>query len=66
MEETIAKCYVGDESQWVQTNEICQPHIDGSMIPPEVVTTLIPDENGNVIEVLGVSREIHERKEVEL
>ena len=66
MAERVVKFYEGDEFQQVQTHEIWQPHKDGTMIPTEVVTTLIPDENGTVIEVLGVSRDIRERKEAEL
>lgn len=66
MTERVVKFYEGDEFQQVQPNEIWQPHKDGTMIPTEVVTTLIPDENGTVIEVLGVSRDIRERKEAEL
>ena len=66
MAERVVKFYEGDEFQQVQPNEIWQPHKDGTMIPTEVVTTLITDENGTVIELLGVSRDIHERKEAEL
>jgi len=40
-------------------NQICK---DGSIIHTEVVTTLLPDSSGKVIEILGVSRDITERK----
>ncbi len=55
----------GDESGRIQTNEILQTRRDGSIVPTEVVTTLIPDEAGNITQVQGVTRDITERKMVE-
>ena len=40
-------------------------HKDGRIVPTEVVTTLLIDENGEINEILGVSRDITERKESE-
>ena len=55
----------GDESARVQTHEILQTCKDGSIIPTEVVTTLVTDDNGKVKEIVGVSRDIKERREAE-
>jgi PAS domain S-box-containing protein len=49
----------------VQTHEIVQTCKDGSTVPTEVVTTLIPDSEGRVTLIQGVSRGISERKRVE-
>jgi signal transduction histidine kinase/PAS domain-containing protein len=46
--------------------EIDQVHKDGSIIPTEVVTTLITDANGALTEILGVTRDITERKQTEV
>lgn len=61
----ISRFQTGDESERVQITEVSQPRKDGTIVPTEVVTTLIPDEKGNVIEILGVSRDITERKNAE-
>jgi PAS domain S-box-containing protein len=55
----------GDESQRVSTTLVDQIHRDGSIIPTEVVTTLLVNEKGQIKEILGVSREISERKMIE-
>jgi len=55
----------GDESARVQTREIDQPHKNGSTVQTEVVTTLLTDELGRATEVLGVSRDISDRKRAE-
>jgi PAS domain S-box-containing protein len=48
-----------------QTTEVFQPHRDGGIVPTEVVTTVLFDEQGEVSEILGVSRDITERKRAE-
>ncbi len=55
----------GDESERVSTTLVDQIHKDGTIIPTEVVTTLLVNEEGQVTEVLGVSRDITERKKIE-
>ena len=52
----------GDRSQLTRTLELDQPHKDGRIIPTEVVTTVLMDETGKPKGVLGVSRDITERK----
>jgi PAS domain S-box-containing protein len=45
----------------IQTTRVDQPRRDGSIVPTEVVTKVITDAAGRVVEVLGVSRDISER-----
>jgi two-component system, cell cycle sensor histidine kinase and response regulator CckA len=45
-----------------QTREFDQPHRDGHLVPTEVVTTVLLDERGEVSAVLGVSREVTDRR----
>jgi PAS domain S-box-containing protein len=54
--------YEGDLSVRVMTHEMDQICKDGSVIHTEVVTTLLPDLSGKVTEILGVSRDITDRK----
>lgn len=61
----IAALLAGDEEMRVQTHEIDQPTKDGSIVPTEVVTTLLQDKRGNVTRILGVSRNISERRHAE-
>ncbi|HEY1406640.1 MAG TPA: PAS domain S-box protein, partial [Spirochaetota bacterium] len=42
-----------------------QPRKDGSIVHTEAVTTLIPDEDGQATQILGVSRNITERVKAE-
>ncbi|WP_181391655.1 PAS domain S-box protein [Methanospirillum lacunae] len=55
----------GDESARVWVTEIFQRCKDGSTVPTEAVTTLVADDYGNAVEIIGVSRDITERKEAE-
>lgn len=55
----------GDASQRIMTNLIDLLARDGSLIPTEVVTTLIQSETGQVVQILGVSREITQRQQAE-
>jgi PAS domain S-box-containing protein len=56
----------GDASARVQTDVVRQPCKDGSWIWVEMVTTLIAGEDGEVYEILGVSRDITARKRAEI
>jgi len=60
--DRIAKMQSGDESARIQTHEVEQPHKDGSVVSTEVVTTFLTDSEGRVTNILGVSRDITERK----
>lgn len=55
----------GEEALKTITNEIRQPCKDGRLIWIEVTTTLIKNLQGEVSHILGVSREITEKKEQE-
>ena len=55
---------MGAPSAVTQTDEIEQVCRDGSTVWTEVVTTLLQDSAGN-LSILGVSRDIHERKQAQ-
>jgi PAS domain S-box-containing protein len=61
----IQRFMSGDESERIRTSLVDQIHKDGSIIPTEVVTTLLLDNKGRISEVLGVSRDISERIKME-
>jgi PAS domain S-box-containing protein len=52
----------GDERARTQTLESVNLHRDGRHIPVEAVSTLLADERGQITRMLGVSRDISERK----
>lgn len=45
--------------------EIDQPHKDGHIVPTEVVTTLHSNAEGQLTSIIGISRDITERKKTE-
>jgi PAS domain S-box-containing protein len=55
----------GDESQRVRVDDFDAVRKDGSRVAVELVTTLIPDEQGKVRQVVGVSRDITDRQRSE-
>jgi PAS domain S-box-containing protein len=61
----IGRFFEGDESVRVMTHEIDQLKKDGTIVHTEVVTTLMKDDTGKVTEILGVSRDISERKQAQ-
>ena len=65
IQEGIAKRKPGDTSHHITTNLIDQPCKDGSVVSTEVVSTLVFDEQGNPVEIFGISRDITERKRAE-
>jgi len=62
MRERISSFLEGDKSALIDTSEIDQPRKDGSIVPTEAVTTFITDEHGQLVEFLGVSRDITDRR----
>jgi PAS domain S-box-containing protein len=56
--EIIKALNAGDESVRVLTQELEQLRKDGSVVPIEVVVTLLQDTSGRVDRIIGVSRDI--------
>ena len=52
----------GDAAARSRVVEVDQSHKNGSLVPTEVVTTLLTDGRGQVTGILGVSRNIVERR----
>lgn len=61
----IDQIHQGDTSPASSTIEIEQYHKDGGIVNTEVVTTIIYDENSVPVEILGISRDISQRKHIE-
>ena len=59
--ESINKYENGLRTDSVKINLLEQVRKDGVIIITEVVTSLIPDDTGKVIEILGVTRDITEK-----
>ncbi len=55
----------GDEKARINVTEIEQPCKDGSVVATEVTTTLLTGADGHIDRVLGVSRDITERRQAE-
>jgi PAS domain S-box-containing protein len=55
----------GDESARVRTDRLKLRRKDGTLLSTEVVNTLITDDEGQVREILGVTRDITERLRAE-
>ncbi len=65
LKESIARWNAGDQSSNPRVTEVDQPHKDGHVVPTEVVTTLHADASGKPAYVIGVTRNITERKRAE-
>jgi PAS domain S-box-containing protein len=65
MPRRLAAFAAGSRSMRSMTSEVRQPCKDGSFVDTEVITTLLTDADGRVREILGVSRNITERKRAE-
>jgi PAS domain S-box-containing protein len=63
--QAIAAFQNGDESARISVDEVDQPRKDGTIVSTEVTTTFLTDADGNVDRVLGVSRDITERRKAE-
>jgi PAS domain S-box-containing protein len=61
----ISAYKAGDESVRSHSQEVIQLRKDGSLVPTEVVTTLIADAQRRVTHIQGVARDITERKRLE-
>ena len=65
LEETIARWQAGNRSRTFQIIEIDQPHKDGRIVHTEVVTTLHAGPDGSPAYVIGVTRNVTERRRAE-
>jgi PAS domain S-box-containing protein len=61
LQEVPAAFEAGEESWRTAVQDLDHVRKDGSVMRAEVVTTLLPDEQGHVSEILGVTRDITER-----
>ena len=65
LQEGVQAFSAGDKSYRVNRSEFDQPCKDGAIIPVEIVTTLVTDETGRVTTIIGISRNISERRKAE-
>ena len=63
--EVLARFADGDESVRTQVHQIDQLRKDGSIVRTEVAITLLQNQEGRVREILGVTRDVTERLQVE-
>jgi diguanylate cyclase (GGDEF)-like protein/hemerythrin-like metal-binding protein/PAS domain S-box-containing protein len=63
--ESIERWNAGDRSDTRKVTEIDQYHKDGRIISIEVVTTLHTNVEGQLTSIIGISRDISERKKVD-
>lgn len=61
----IRAVFNGDTSVFAQKHELDQPCKDGSIINTEVSITPLTDENGRITEIMGVIRDITDRRRAE-
>ena len=65
MKAKIASIRAGENKIANERTEIDQPHRDGHVVHSEVVTTYTIDEQGDPVQIIGVSRDIGERKRLQ-
>jgi len=65
LHERIKLVEIGEPGFRTMTHEIDQPCKNGSIVNTEVITTMLLNEGGKVNEILGVSRNITDRKRAE-
>jgi PAS domain S-box-containing protein len=63
--EVLARFANGDESVRTQVHQIDQLRKDGSIVRTEVAITLLQNQQGGVGEILGVTRDVTDRLQVE-
>ncbi len=65
LQKRITERKPGDLSQNIFINYMDQPCKDGSIVSTEVATTLLFDKRGKPSEIIGITRDITERKKTE-
>ena len=63
--DSIRRWEAGDRTDTMTVTEVDQPHKDGHIVSTEVVTTLHANADGRLVSVLGVTRDVTERKRSE-
>lgn len=61
----IERWNAGIRGDTKRVTEVDQPHKDGHLVPTEVVTTLHTNAEGQLTSIIGISRDITERKKAE-
>ncbi len=64
LQQRAAAFLAGDQSKRIATNQLDQRRKDGTYVPTEVITTIVIDEQGWP-ELVGVTRDITERRQAE-
>jgi len=62
---TVAALAAGDETSRTNILEVEQPAKDGGVVPTEIVASVLSDEGGRASVVLGITRDITERRRAE-
>jgi len=65
MQDKLSRIAAGDLGDLTTVSEVDQPRRDGTIVHTEVVTTYLLDDSGKPVSILGVSRDITERKKAE-
>ncbi len=65
LQKRISERKPGDTSRIITTNLVDQPCKGGSVVSTEVVSTIVFDVQGHPVEIIGISRNITERKRAE-
>jgi len=61
----VAACKPGDEFIRTLTLEVSQPHKEGHLVYTEIAATLLTNKHGEITQIIGVTRDITERKRAE-
>ena len=65
MQDNLVRLKAGDMSARFSKAEVDQPCRDGRIIHTEIATTLLVDEQGRPNQILGITRDVTERKRTE-
>lgn len=60
--DSMARIRAGDRDTLIRAIEIQQPHVDGHFVDAEIRATYLLDANGQPHSIVGITRDISERK----
>ena len=63
--ERVPAFRADDPSTWAFTDELEQVRKNGTVFPAEITTRLLPDERGRVVRIIGITRDITDRRKAE-